>query len=97
MNTNQNANGNSIENYEYLPFLGLEQWKAHPQYDDNDEVDSYFVVFTDEEKNDIRIPIDLEGNMTIVEPDLAINCTILSPEMLAKLANIAKEIKERHQ
>lgn len=80
---------NNLTGFEDAIFDGKEQWKAHPQYDDENEVESYVVVFMDVEYDPVTVTIDLDGNVTM--HDDAHQYMIMNPAMLRKLADIAEE------
>jgi len=80
---------NNLTGFEDFLFDGKEQWKAHPQYDDENNVESYVVFFMDVEYDPVTVTIDLDGNITM--PDDDHQYMIMNPEMLRKLADIAEE------
>lgn len=80
---------NNLTGFEDAIFDGKEQWKAHPQYDDENEVESYVVFFMDVEYDPVTVTIDLDGNITM--PDDDNHYMMMNPAMLRKLADIAEE------
>lgn len=81
---------NNLTGFEDAIFDGKEQWKAHPNLNEDDEVESYVVVFKDVEYDPVTVTIDLDGNITM--PDDHNQYMIMNPAMLRKLADIADEI-----
>lgn len=81
---------NNLTGFEDAIFDGKEQWVAHPQYDDENNVESYVVVFMDVEYDPVTVTIDLDGNITM--PDDNNHYMIMNAAMLRKLADIADEI-----
>ena len=79
-----------LEGYENFLFDGNEQWKAHPNLNEDDEVESYSVFFMDVEYDPISVTIDLDGSITM--PDNEFECVVMNAAMLRKLADIADEI-----
>jgi hypothetical protein len=80
----------TLAGFEDFLFNGKEQWVAHPQYNDENEVESYVVFFMDVEYDPIAVKIDLDGNITMPDED-DYQYLIMNPEMLRRLADIAEE------
>lgn len=80
---------NNLTGFEDAIFDGKEQWKAHPNLNEDDEVESYSVFFMDVEYDPVTVTIDLDGNITM--PDDHNQYMIMNPAMLRKLADIAEE------
>ena len=81
---------NNLTGFEDAIFDGKEQWVAHPNLNDENEVESYDVVFMDVEYDPVKVTIDLDGNITMHDDNY--QYMIMNPAMLRKLADIADEI-----
>jgi hypothetical protein len=90
MNATDDTDEKTLAGFENFLFDGKEQWVAHPQYDDENEVESYVVFFMDVEYDPIAVKIDLDGNITMPDED-DYQYLIMNPEMLRRLADIAEE------